>query len=111
MLHLNLVLIYCQLLFMNYYLSKTSLCLFFSFFPTTLEGPWGITDEFLTIPFHLVLFSAAQVELAKSIPVHSLINIVFPPLLRLFILLNSVASSLLNQKTIKPGQTTFVSVS
>ena len=39
----------------------------------TLEGRWGTTDEFATIPFHLVLFSAALVELAKSIPVHSLI--------------------------------------
>ena len=31
----------------------------------------GTTDEFATIPFHLDLFSAALVELAKSIPVHS----------------------------------------
>ena len=31
------------------------------------------TDEFATIPFHLVLFSAVLVELAKSIPVHILI--------------------------------------
>ena len=43
-----------------------------------LEGPWGTSDEFATIPFHLILFSAALVELAK-IPVHSLI-IVFPSL-------------------------------
>ena len=40
---------------------------------TILEGRRGTTDEFATIPFHLVLFSAALVELAKSIPVHSLI--------------------------------------
>ena len=33
----------------------------------------GITDDFETIPFHLVLFSAALVELAKFIPVHPLI--------------------------------------
>ena len=33
----------------------------------------GITDDFAKIPFHLVLFSAALVELAKAIPVHSLI--------------------------------------
>ena len=39
----------------------------------TLEGCRGTTDEFATIHFHLVLFSAALVELAKSIPVHSLI--------------------------------------
>ena len=43
------------------------------FYPITLEGRRGTTDEFATIPFHLDLFSAAQVELAKSIPVHSLI--------------------------------------
>ena len=42
------------------------------FYPIILE-PRGTTDEFATIPFHLVLFSAALVELAKSIPVHSLI--------------------------------------
>ena len=41
--------------------------------PITLEGRRGTTDVFATIPFHLVLFSAALVELAKSIPVHSLI--------------------------------------
>ena len=54
-------------------------------YPITLEDVRGTTDEFATIPFHLVLFSAALVELAKSIPVHSLI--VFPSLLL------SVASS------------------
>ena len=43
------------------------------FYPITLEGRRGTTDEFATIPSHLVLFSAALVELAKSIPVHSLI--------------------------------------
>ena len=42
------------------------------FYPITLEGPRGTTDGFETIPFHLVLFSAALVELAKSISVHSL---------------------------------------
>ena len=42
-------------------------------FHPTMEGCLGTTDEFATIPFHLVLFSAALVELAKSIPVHSLI--------------------------------------
>ena len=41
------------------------------FHPITLEGRRGTTDEFAAIPFHLVLFSAAQIELAKSIPVHS----------------------------------------
>ena len=43
------------------------------FYPITLEGCRSTTDEFATIPFHLDLFSAALVELAKSIPVHSLI--------------------------------------
>ena len=43
------------------------------FYPITLEGRRGTTDEFPTIPFHLYLFSAALVELAMSIPVHSLI--------------------------------------
>ena len=43
------------------------------FYPITLEGRQSTTDEFATIPFHLDLFSAALVELAKSIPVHSLI--------------------------------------
>ena len=49
--------------------------LFYSilFYPITLEGRRGTTDEFTTIPFNLGLFSAALVELAKSIPVHSLI--------------------------------------
>ena len=42
------------------------------FYPITLECHRGTTDEFATIPFHLVLFSAALVELAKSISVHSL---------------------------------------
>ena len=45
----------------------------FLFYPIPLQGRRGITDEFVTIPFHLVLFSAALVELEKSISVHSLI--------------------------------------
>ena len=43
------------------------------FYPITLEGRRGTTDEFATIHFHLDLFSADLDELAKSIPVHSLI--------------------------------------
>ena len=43
------------------------------FYPITLERRRGTTDEFATIPFHLDLFSDALVELAKFIPVHSLI--------------------------------------
>ena len=38
-----------------------------------MEGRRGTTDDFATTLFHLDLFSAALVELAKSIPVHSLI--------------------------------------
>ena len=38
-----------------------------------MKGHRGTTDEFATTPFHLVLFSAALVELANSILVHSLI--------------------------------------
>ena len=59
-------------------MEKSNICFqnyFFSilFYPITLEGRRGTTTEFATIPFHLVLFSAALIELAKSIPVHSLI--------------------------------------
>ena len=43
------------------------------FYPITLEVRRDTTDELATIPFHLVLFSAALVELTKSIPVRSLI--------------------------------------
>ena len=43
------------------------------FYSITLGGRRGTTDEFATILFYLDLFSAALVELAKSIPVHSLI--------------------------------------
>ena len=47
--------------------------LFYSilFYRITLEGRRGTTDKFATIPFHLDMFSAALVKLAKSIPVHS----------------------------------------
>ena len=43
------------------------------FYTIALADRRGTTDKFATIPFQLVLFSAALVELAKSIPVHSLI--------------------------------------
>ena len=39
----------------------------------TLLGYWGTTDNFPTTPVHLILFSAALDDLAKSSPVHSLI--------------------------------------
>ena len=37
------------------------------------DGHRSTTDEFATIPYHLVLFSVALVELTNSILVHSLI--------------------------------------
>ena len=46
------------------------ICLLFSI---TSEGHGGTTDKFATNPFHIVLFSSALVELAKSVSVHSLI--------------------------------------
>ena len=65
-------------LFINLFymtLNFSILIMFYSvlFYPITLEGRRGTTDEFATTPFHLVLFSTALVEMAKSIPVHSLI--------------------------------------
>ena len=74
------------------------------FYPITLEGRRGSTDEFATIPFHLDLFLAALVELAKSIPVHSLIlssHLFFCLPLFLFpFAVCPVGLSLLNQKTL-----------
>ena len=80
----------------------------------TLEVRRGTTNEFATISFHLVLFSAALVELAKSIPVHSLIlssHLFFcMPLFR-FPCPCPVGLTLLNQKTFKHSQTILTSVS
>ena len=86
------------------------------FYPITLEGRRGTTDEFATIPFHLGLFSAALVELAKSIPVHSLIlstHLFFCLRLFFFFFLSlcPVGLSLLNQKTLRHGQTIIAFVS
>ena len=83
------------------------------FYPITLEGRRGTTDEFATIPFHLVLFSAALVELAKSIPVHSLIlsTHLFCLPLFLFPSLCPVGLSLLNQKILRHGQTILAFIS
>ena len=54
-------------------LRMKDLSILFSVLSHTLEGRRGTTDEFTTIPFHLVLFSVALVELVESISVHSLI--------------------------------------
>ena len=43
------------------------------FYPIALEGPRGTIDEFAIIPFRLVLFSAAIVDLAQVHSFHSLI--------------------------------------
>ena len=59
--------------FFFFFSEKFSIFYSILFYPITLGGHRGTTDEFATIPFHLDLFSAALVELAKSIPVHSLI--------------------------------------
>ena len=95
--------------------TQTILChfMFYSilFYPITLESRRGTTDEFATILFHLDLFSAALVELAKSIPVHSLIlssHLFFCLTLLLFLSLYPIGLSLLNQKTFRRGQTILV---
>ena len=42
-------------------------------YPITLNGHWGTRNDYATTPFHNIPSSAALAELAKSIPVHSLI--------------------------------------
>lgn len=41
-------------------------------YPITIEGRRGTTDDFAIFAFHIVLFSVALAELAKSIHVHPL---------------------------------------
>ena len=48
----------------------TSTILFYSILAHNLGRCQGTTDDFVTIPFHFVLFSAALFKLAKSINVH-----------------------------------------
>ena len=82
--------------------------------PITLEGRRGTTDEFATIPFHLVLFSAAIVKLAKSIPVHSLIlSFHLFSSLPLFLFPFTVPCRIVfaEQKTLRHGQTILAFVS
>ena len=84
------------------------------FYPITLEGRRGTADEFQTIPFHFVLFSAALVELAKSIPVHSLIlssHLFFCLPLCLFPFTVPCRIVFAKQKTLKHGQIILASVS
>ena len=71
------------------------------------NGRRGTTYEFVTIPFHLVLFSAALLELAKSVPVHSLIMSSHLPLF----LCPFTVPCRTNEKTLRHGQTTLVSFS
>ena len=78
------------------------------------EGRRGTIDEFATISFHLVLLSAAAlVELAKSIPVQSLILSSHLFFCRFFFVLSlcPVGLSLLNQTALKRSQTILDSVS
>ena len=49
------------------------------FYPITLQGRWGTKDDFATISFQAVLFSAVLVELAKSILVNMSSHIFYPP--------------------------------
>ena len=51
----------------------TAKVIFYSILSHNVGRSSDTTEEFATIPFHLVLFSTALVELAKSIPAHSLI--------------------------------------
>ena len=77
------------------------------FYPITLECRRGTTDEFAAIPFHLALFADVLVELAKSIPVHSLTlsaHLFFCLPFFFFLSLCPVGLSLLNQKTLKHGK-------
>ena len=82
--------------------------LFNLFYPITLGGRRGTTDEFATILFHLDLFSAALVELAKFIPVHSLIlssHLFFCLPLFLFPFTVPCRIVFVNQKTLRHGKT------
>ena len=54
-------------------LHQSQFLYFILFYPISLEGRQDTIDEFATIPFHLVMYSATLTELAKSILVHSLI--------------------------------------
>ena len=84
---------------------------FYIFYPITLEGRRGTTCKFATITIHLVLFSAALVELAKSIPVHFLKFLPtssFACLFFFFLSLCPVKLSLLHQKTLKHGQIIYL---
>ena len=76
---------------------------------TMLRGRRGTRDDFAAIPFHFVLFSAALVELAKSIPVHSIssVYLFFFPLNEL----SRIVFVKLIQKALRIDPTTFVSVS
>ena len=88
-------------------ISHIILCFIFPF-PETLEDRQGTTGEFATIPFHIVP-SLALAELAKSIPVikiDSPSSSVCPILFCLSMC--PVRLSLLNQKTLRRGETILV---
>ena len=58
--------------FFHHFIKKEINIISILFYLITLEDRRGTTDEFAKNPLHLVLFSAVLVELAKCIPVHSL---------------------------------------
>ena len=68
----------CVIQLLTFFFSSKTIPKIYSIllYPITLEGHRGTTDEFATIPFHCVLFSAALVVYACPI-----FDIVFPPLL------------------------------
>ena len=82
------------------------------FYPITLVGHLFTTDGFATIPFHLVLFTTALVELASTASVHcQLPTSSSVCLFFFFLLLCPVGMSLLNQRTLRRFQTILVSIS
>ena len=78
------------------------------FYPITLQGRWGTKDEFATIPFQAVLFSAVLVELANSILVNMpshLFSYPLPPFFSDCVISNPLLLS------VGCGKATLVSVS
>ena len=79
-----------------------------------LGGCRGTIHDFATVPFHLVLFLAALVWLAKFSPVHSCLPTCLPTCsyvyLFFFLSVCPKETSLLSHKTLRRGQTTSVSM-
>ena len=89
-------------------------CLVWSSLSNNLARSLGHHRWLRNNPFHLILFSTALVELAKSIPVHSKYGLLTYSSVYLYFFFHSlcpVELSLLDQKTLRHGQTTLVFVS